>query len=144
MLSLFYNLQIAIGHTRSSQSARVFTNRYYVAATNGGRSPCSGFPNCPRPQLPASHSNSSQQLNPSGYLTDCNFNPVNCCWPSPAQSFLLSGLVGTYDHIFVLCIPLRVSKWGLCSDERRGLATAGHTPTNKEWPAIERLTSPFQ
>jgi hypothetical protein len=39
------------------------------SASNGGRSPSSGFPNCPRPQLPASHSNSSQRLNLSGPLT---------------------------------------------------------------------------
>jgi hypothetical protein len=31
-------------------------------ASSGGCSPSSGFLNCPRPQLPASHSNSSQQL----------------------------------------------------------------------------------
>jgi hypothetical protein len=39
--------------------------RCLVAATNGGRSPSSGFVNCPRPQLPASNSNSSQQPLPS-------------------------------------------------------------------------------
>jgi hypothetical protein len=31
-----------------------FTSRCLVAAPNGGRSSTSGFPNCPRPQLPAS------------------------------------------------------------------------------------------
>jgi hypothetical protein len=34
-----------------------------VATSNGGRSPSSGFPNCPRPQLPAPHSKNSQRLN---------------------------------------------------------------------------------
>jgi hypothetical protein len=34
----------------------VFSNRCLVAASNDGRRPASsGFPNCPRPQLPASH-----------------------------------------------------------------------------------------
>jgi hypothetical protein len=33
----------------------VFTSRCLVAASIGGRSPFSGFPNSPRPQLPASH-----------------------------------------------------------------------------------------
>jgi hypothetical protein len=33
----------------------VHTSRCLVKASNGGRSPHSGFPNCPRPQLPASH-----------------------------------------------------------------------------------------
>jgi hypothetical protein len=40
-----------------------------VTASNGGRFPSSGSPNYPRPQLPASHSNSSQQLNLSSSLT---------------------------------------------------------------------------
>jgi hypothetical protein len=52
-------------------------------------------------------------------------SPVNCCWSSPAQSFLVSGPV---DHIFVLSkFFLRVLKWGLLFDERRGLTT-GHSP----------------
>jgi hypothetical protein len=33
----------------------VFTSRCLVATSKGGRSRSSGFPNCPRPQLPASH-----------------------------------------------------------------------------------------
>jgi hypothetical protein len=33
----------------------VFIGRCLTAASNGKRSPCSGFRNCPRPQLPASH-----------------------------------------------------------------------------------------
>jgi hypothetical protein len=61
--------QITIGHTRSSQSVAVFTSCCLVAASNDGRSPSFGFPDCPWPQLPASHSNSSQKLNPSDYLT---------------------------------------------------------------------------
>jgi hypothetical protein len=33
----------------------VFTSRCLVAAFSGGRTPSSGFLNCPRPQLPAPH-----------------------------------------------------------------------------------------
>jgi hypothetical protein len=33
----------------------VFTSRCLVAASNGGRSPSSGFPNSLQPQIPASH-----------------------------------------------------------------------------------------
>jgi hypothetical protein len=44
--------------------------RCLVSASNGGRSPSSGYPNCPRPQLPASNSNSSQGLNRSSPLTN--------------------------------------------------------------------------
>jgi hypothetical protein len=28
-------------------------------------------------------------------------SPVNCCWPSPAQSFLVSSPIGTHDLIYV-------------------------------------------
>jgi hypothetical protein len=66
---LLHTSLITIGHTRSSQSVPVFSSRCLVAASNGRRSPSSGFPNCPRAQPPASHSNRSQQLNPSGFLT---------------------------------------------------------------------------
>jgi hypothetical protein len=56
-------------HTRSSRSVTVITSRCLAAAFKGGRSPCCGFHNYPRPQLLTSHTNSSKQLNPSGYLT---------------------------------------------------------------------------
>jgi hypothetical protein len=76
--------------------------RCLIAASKGGPSPYSAFPNCPRPQLPASHSNNSQQLNPSRYLTDwltnqltasaCNISTrtaqktlfLCCCLPAAA------------------------------------------------------------
>jgi hypothetical protein len=63
---------MSIGHTKSSQSVTVFTSRSLVAAFNGGRSRFAGFLNYHRLQLSAFHSNCSQQLNPKGFLTDCN------------------------------------------------------------------------
>jgi hypothetical protein len=54
----------------ASVHSHVFTSRCLVAAFNGERSPSSGFTNGPRPQLPASNSNSSQQLNLSSSLTN--------------------------------------------------------------------------
>jgi hypothetical protein len=62
--------QITIGYTRSSQSVTFFPSRYLVAVQNGRRPAFSGFLKYPRPQLPASHSNSSQWLNLSSPLTD--------------------------------------------------------------------------
>jgi hypothetical protein len=47
----------------------VFPRRCSVAASNGRCSPSSGFPNCPLPQLPSSHSNGSQQLSLISPLT---------------------------------------------------------------------------
>jgi hypothetical protein len=60
-------------------------------------------------------------------------SPANCCWPSPAQSILVSGPIGTRDHIFVLSRLLCVLKWGLLFAERRGLTTTVHSPSTGEW-----------
>jgi hypothetical protein len=46
-----YTLQFAITHTLVSTITP--SSRCSVAAPKGGRSPSSGFPNYPRPQLPA-------------------------------------------------------------------------------------------
>jgi hypothetical protein len=48
--------------THFSVHSHVFPIRCLVAATKEGRSPSSWILNCPRPQLPASHSISSQGL----------------------------------------------------------------------------------
>jgi hypothetical protein len=69
-----HTLQFTTEHTRSSQLVTVFSSRCLVAAYNKGCSPSSGFPNYPRPQLPASNSSTSQQLSPRGYLTN---SPIN-------------------------------------------------------------------
>jgi hypothetical protein len=65
-------------YTHTSVHIYVFTSRCLTAASNGGRSPSSVFPSCPRPQLPASYSNSSEQLNPSGYLTHYQLLLYSC------------------------------------------------------------------
>jgi hypothetical protein len=44
------------------------------------------------------------------WMLPANINPlktdrsgrVDCCWPSPAESILVSGPVGIHDHISVL------------------------------------------
>jgi hypothetical protein len=77
----------------SSQSVRVFTNRCLVAASNVERSPSSGFPKCPRPQLPASNSNGSQQLNRSSRLTHSVTNQlilVITFWHGPHRKHISS------------------------------------------------------
>jgi hypothetical protein len=55
-------------YTHTSVHSHVFTCFCSVATSNGGRSPSFRFPDHPRPQLPASHSNSSR-LNFSSSLT---------------------------------------------------------------------------
>jgi hypothetical protein len=61
-----------------SRNKQLYNSRSFVAASNGGSSPSSEFPKCPRPQLPAPHSNSSQRLNRSSPLTHSptNNSPV--------------------------------------------------------------------
>jgi hypothetical protein len=54
----------------SSVHSHVFISCCSVAASNGGRSPSSGFLNYSRPQLPDSNSSGSQQLNPSSPQTN--------------------------------------------------------------------------
>jgi nitrate/nitrite transporter NarK len=49
LLTLVQALRISIGHNKSSLSVTVFIIRCLVAASNGGSSLSSGFPNCHRP-----------------------------------------------------------------------------------------------
>jgi hypothetical protein len=51
-------------------------------------------------------------------------SPVNCCWPYSVQSFLVSAPSGPMT--IILFFP---DLWGLLFEERRGLATAGHSPS---------------
>jgi hypothetical protein len=53
-LAVLNTSKITIGHTRSSQSIRVFTSCYLLAAFSGGHSLLSRFLNCSRPQLSVS------------------------------------------------------------------------------------------
>jgi hypothetical protein len=49
----------------------------------------------------------------------------NCCWLSPAQSFLVSGLLGTHDDIYIRSkTTLSLFKLGLIFDERKVLTAA--------------------
>jgi hypothetical protein len=45
------------------------------------------------------------------------------------------------DHIFVLATLLRVLKWDLLFEERRGLTTTDHSPSTGEWPCWRSLSS---
>jgi hypothetical protein len=68
-------------HTPNISTHKVFTSRCLVAVSNGGRSPSSGFQDCPRPRLPASSNNCNSQLtepeseseSESELLYDCRF-----------------------------------------------------------------------
>jgi hypothetical protein len=80
-------------YTHTLLSIHVLTSRCLATTSNGGRCPSSGFLNCHRPQLPASHSNSSQGLNRSCSLTDpltnCNKVKVTLRLEVTANQFIL-------------------------------------------------------
>jgi hypothetical protein len=64
--------------------------------------------------------------------------------PSPAQTILVSGPVGNYDHIFVFPRLSPVLKWGLLFDNRRGLTTTGHSlSTGVTRAGSHTMTGPF-
>jgi hypothetical protein len=73
-----------------------------VLSGNGGRSPSSGFPNCPRPQLPASNRNSSQGLNRSGPLTHSLTPSPNNSLHSPHR---LSGWRPSRTNLLLFSLP---------------------------------------
>jgi hypothetical protein len=85
-------------YTHSSIHSHVFTSSCSVAASNGGRSPFSGFPNSPRPKLPASNSNSTQRLNRSSslthWLTQSLTSKFNSYWLTPPANLLLTNWHG--------------------------------------------------
>jgi hypothetical protein len=60
-----YTLQFTVTRARAHTPVSTVTSSlpFLLAASNSGCSPSSGFPNCPRPQLLASNSNSSLQMN---------------------------------------------------------------------------------
>jgi hypothetical protein len=122
-VTVLHTSQTITGHTGSSQSVTILTSRCSVATSNGGCSPPSGFQSCPRPQLPASHSNSSHKLNPSGYLTNRN---LKLCYDrrSIGQSVLMSSThLGPKNRILLLSDSFGfVLMWGALSDERTGVS----------------------
>jgi hypothetical protein len=86
-----YNSLHYINHCRTLGilSPLVFTSRCFVAASKGGRSPSSGFPNYSMPSLPASNSNRLQWLNrgsplthslTQGYFTTGSLPPISSSW----------------------------------------------------------------
>jgi hypothetical protein len=130
-----------IGHTRSSQSVIVFTSRCLVAA-NVGRSPSSWFPIGPWSQLPASNSNSAQQLNPSGCLANSKtlqpinrlqsqkcfatggLQPINSSWRQPLETHDQKHFFNWTLAVIDLCNTLSVEKLGLSLMNTSGLSSS--------------------
>jgi hypothetical protein len=104
-------------HRSSSQSVTVPTSCCVVTASNGGRSPYSGFPNYQRVSATSSNSNSSQRLNCSRSLTAHSLQsavPNSLCSP---------GTDDTENTVLLLLWPLHSN--GRCSQSHH-LATGLH------------------
>jgi hypothetical protein len=100
-----YTLQFTVSHRQVS-----FVNyslQYLLPDNgfNGGRSPFSGLPIWPVPQLPASNSKSSYQLNRSGHLTPTSYSPLRVftfnwttIWLQFTSSHQLLHVTPLYNH----------------------------------------------
>jgi hypothetical protein len=88
----------------------VFTSRCVVVASNGGRCPWSGFPNCARPQLPTSHNSNSQLKSKTELYYDRQ---------SVGQSVLVSSCIWGLRPDFYYCQTLRPCSSGAPSLTRR-------------------------
>jgi hypothetical protein len=111
--------------------------RCLVAASNCGRSPSSGSPNCPRPQLPAPGGNSSQWPNRSSFLTHSHNNRLQQSQSQSEAVYRQSVRLGAkplethyqkfyfvlFIYVFIFATePLRsLSLCNIFSDERMGL-----------------------
>jgi hypothetical protein len=85
--SLEFTLTHTHAHTCECPRSLVYC-RCMVVASNGGRSPSCGFPNGPRPQLPASNSDSSQLPYPSSDL----------------GSYIRTELLTLFQFVFYKCL----------------------------------------
>jgi hypothetical protein len=86
LMQLVTALHKSLSHTDKCSQPRS-SLRCLVAASNGRHSPSSGFPNCPRPQLPASNSNCSHRLNCNSSLTHLlTHSPTNYFGRAIAQA----------------------------------------------------------
>jgi hypothetical protein len=110
-------------HKHTSVHIHIFTSCCSVAVSNGGRSPSSRFLNYPRPQLPTSLSNSSQQLNPSVYLTESESESyVTTDGQSASLSLNKAPFWGLRPDIYYSLKVAGLLLWGALSDERTGLS----------------------
>jgi hypothetical protein len=55
-----------------------------------------------------------------GPITMLGVDRLNCCWSSPAQPFLASSLVETYDEVFCSLLDMYVFRGGAYSSTRGG------------------------
>jgi hypothetical protein len=65
------------------------------------------------------------------YTSTKQSSPVNCCWPSPAQSFLLSSSFGTHDLIYVRSETVYVFVNGVSSSTRGEVCLSEEAPQTR-------------
>jgi hypothetical protein len=109
----------------------VFTNRCFVAAFNGGHFPFLWIPE--RSPVPASHSNSSRQLNPSDYLRNSlTHQPIACRLSLESESYVTTDdqwdslswnkapIWGSRPDFYYCQTAAGLLMWSALSDERTG------------------------
>jgi hypothetical protein len=113
------------------------TNHYHTqagvlnhVASNGGGPSGSGLTSLQVGDHPTPTSYSRCSLHSLGSESELLYTwPVgrlNCYWPSPAQAFLASGLVETFDQDFCYLLDLYMFRnGGLLFDEGRGRSLSG-------------------
>jgi hypothetical protein len=118
----------------------VFTSRYLVTASNGGRSPSSGFPNCPRPRPPASHFSQLQLPADSTNLTK-----KSMLRPSVSLSWNKAPIWGLRPDFYYCQTVAGLLIWGALSDERTGLSfTIAAGPRQYSYSRIRVLRDSWQ
>jgi hypothetical protein len=109
--------------TTAQKTFSVLTSRSLVEASNGGHSPSSGFPNSPRPQLPASH-----------------FSTATLNWLTAKLLLALASIVilgseshGTHNHILLPYASGSLRNSQPTTQSRSYFTTGGLPPISSSW-----------
>jgi hypothetical protein len=125
----------------------VFTSRWLVAASNGGRSLSSGFPNWPVPQLPVSHF-SQLQISSDSTTTESESESesdsesyITAHGQSASLSWNKAPFWGLWPDFYYCQTVAGLLIWGALSDESTGLSftiAVGPRHCSHSWVRVPR------